>query len=136
MLEFLIQIVAQILVELVGDLLLRNAFHGVANALRSTIGRYVVGALVGFGFGLGWGDHLSGQTTWPKLLWVSLALAGVALVLAVKTAGSPTEDDRTLTWHDVMSPPWRWSRDRLLGFVVINLAVAGGIGLTFSPGPA
>lgn len=140
MIEFVIQVLAQIIVELVGDVLLGNAFRRVVNVLRSAIGRAVVGGLIGFGFGLAWGDHLSGQSTWPKLLWVSLALAGVALVFAVRAAGRPAAGAPTAivgeTWRDLMTPPWRWRPDRLLGFVVINLAIAGGIGLAFSPGPS
>ena len=140
LLEFVIQVVAQILVELVGDVLLGNAFRGVANVLRSTLGRYVTGALLGFGFGLAWGDHLSGQSTWPKLLWVSLALAGVAVVLAVNAAGRPAAGDPTALagdpWRDIVTPPWRWRPDRLVGFVVVNLAIAGGIGVAFNPGPS
>jgi hypothetical protein len=34
----------------------------------------------------------------------------------------------------VLTPPWRWSRERLIGFAILNIALAAGIGITFRPG--
>jgi hypothetical protein len=134
-LEFLIQFVVQLVVEVIGDFLLETAFHGVANVLRSRIGRYAIAALAGFGFGLAWGDHLRGNATWPKLLWVSLALAAAALIAAVTRVANPaaTIPAEGSALRQALTPPWRWHPDRLIGLVVLNLAIAGGIALAFDP---
>lgn len=134
-LEFLIQLVVQLVVEVIGDFLLETAFHGVANVLRSRIGRYAIAGLAGFGFGLAWGDHLSGNATWPKLLWVSLGLAAAALIAAVTRAAKPAAAGpvKGYALRQALTPPWRWHADRLVGFVVLNLAIAGGIALAFDP---
>lgn len=135
MLEFVIQLLVQLVVEVIGDFLLETAFHGVANVLRSRIGRYAIAVLIGFGFGLVWGDHLSGHATWPKLLWVSLALATAALMAAVTRAANPAgaSPAEGSALRQALAPPWRWHADRLVGFVVLNLAIAVGIALAFDP---
>lgn len=135
LLEFLIQLLVQLVVEVIGQLLIETAFHGVANVLRSRLGRYAVTILAGFGFGLVWGDHLSGNVSWPKLLWVSLGLAAAAFVAAIARAAypmdnSPSDDN---TFRAALAPPWRWRTDRLAGLVILNLAVASGIALAFRP---
>ena len=132
--EFVVQLLVQLVVEVIGQLLVETAFHGVASALRSRVGRYVLGALAGFGFGLAWGDHLSGHPTWPKLLWVSLGLAATAFVLAVGRGSEAGREMPTSPWAVVTTPPWHWSADRFFGFVVLNLALALGIAVGFSPG--
>jgi hypothetical protein len=133
LLEFLIQLLVQLVVEVIGDLLIETALHGVANVLRDRIGRYAIAAVVGFGFGLAWGDHLSGETSWPKLLWVSLALATAALVAAVTRSARRADRGRVegSALRQALTPPWHWQPDRLVGFVVLNLAIAGGIALAF-----
>ena len=135
LIELVIQLFVQVVVEVIGQLLVETAFRGVANALRSRIGRYALGALAGAGFGLVWGNHLSGQATWPKLLWVSLGLAATAFVLAIGRGDEEAVETSTSPWAEVTKPPWQWSGDRFYGFVVLNLALALGIALGFSPGP-
>ena len=129
--EVLVQLLVQLFVEVIGDLLLESAFHGVARTLASRIGRYVVGGVVGLGFGLAWGHHLTGGSHWPKLLWVSLALGAAAFVLAVTRprASQPSP----FGWRDALAPPWRWSEDRLLGFTLLNGCIALGILIAFRP---
>jgi len=135
LLEFVVQLLVQLVVEFIGDFLLETALHGVANVLRSRIGRYAIAALVGFGFGLAWGDHLSGHESWPKLLWVSLSVAAVALVAAILRAAHPMNSRPTegSALQQALTRPWRWPTDRLMGFVVLNLSIAGGIALAFQP---
>ena len=129
--EVLIQLFVQFVVEVIGDLLLGSAWHGVARTLTSRIGRYVVGAVVGLGFGLAWGHHLTGGAQWPKLLWVSIALGAAAFVLAVTRPRSA--EPSSFGWREVLDPPWRWSEDRLLGFALLNGCIALGILIAFRP---
>jgi hypothetical protein len=129
--ELLVQIVIQFVVEVIGDLLIDTAFRGLARALQTALGRYVTGAVLGLGIGLAWGHHLSGSATWPKLLWVSLGLAAAALVLA---PSRPAGVAAGSLWRQALTPPWRWPASRLVGFAVLNLAIAAGIALTFRSG--
>lgn len=88
----------------------------------------MLAAGVGLGFGVLWGDHLSGQATWPRLLWVSLGLAVVALMGALVRTARPAPANGA-----VLVVPWRWPADRLYGLVALNLAIAGGIAVGFQP---
>ena len=36
-------------------------------------------------------------------------------------------------WRNVLVPPWRWAVHRLVGFAVLNLALAFGIATSFTP---
>ena len=72
----------------------------------------------------------AGRTDPPKSLWVSIGLAGVFVALAVARAvrrRRPVADD------GVTLLPWRWSVLRLVGFAVLNVAAAAGIGAGFTP---
>jgi len=124
--ELLIQLIVQVVVEIVGQYLVGKALNRAASVLTTRIGRYVIGAVIALGFGIGWGQHLSGRAHWPKLLWVSLGLAVVAAVLASRRR-APGADHWMLTWRALIAPPWQWSRSRLIGFAVINVALALGI---------
>ena len=123
--ELLVQFIVQVVVEVVGQYLLSKALDRAATVLTTRIGRYVIGAVLALGFGIGWGEHLSSRAHWPKLLWVSLGLAVVAGFLARRRRSYGEHPG--LTWRTVFAPPWRWSRQRLIGFAVINLALALGI---------
>jgi hypothetical protein len=135
LLELILQLLVQLVVEVLGELLLATAFRGAATALRSRVGRYVVGVVAGVACGWAWGQHLTGGATWPKLLWVSLALAGGATLLAISRRGHETIPDQegNSIWAGALVPPWRWDSERLLGFVLLNLAIALGIGIGFTP---
>ncbi len=134
--ELLIEIVGQVVFELV----LEGAFHGVARLLENRVVRTVLGALlavaVGYGGGYWWGSRLTelGRTDPPMSLWVSIGLAVLFLALAAARArarraqsGPPGVAERLL--------PWRWSGPRLLGFALLNGAAAGGIAVGFVPRP-
>lgn len=135
--ELLIQLIVQLVVEVLWDLLLEGLFRGLAEALVRRTGRFVLGALMGFGFGSAWGHHLTGGSSWPKLLWVSLLLGGTALVLAAGRAGAAADgasaERRQPALRDLLAPPWRWSAERLVGFTIINAGIAAGIALSFRP---
>lgn len=135
--ELLIQLIVQFVIEVLWDLLLESLLRGLAEALVRRTGRFVLGGLVGLGFGWAWGHHLMGGSSWPKLLWVSLLLGGIALVLAAGRAGAPndivTSASRPRRVAAVLAPPWRWSAERLVGFAIINAGIAAGIALSFGP---
>lgn len=131
LLEALIQAIIEIVVQLLGLIAVEAALEGVAHALANRIGRLVIGTSVGLAFGVAWGTHLNGQSHWPRLLWVSLAFAVIAVVLAMGRDGAQQEE--MPGWRSLLVPPWRWSRDRLIGLVLINAGIAIGIVLSFRP---
>lgn len=136
--DFVIELLIQLFVELIldglGELLFKTPFRRVGRALGSNAARYTLGAIAGFGFGVFWGAHLSGNETWPKLLWVSLALAAVAGLAAVVRRSNPLlSPPHRDVWRDVLVPPWEWQVERLVGFMVLNLAIAAGIATSFTP---
>jgi hypothetical protein len=137
--DFLIEALIQIVVQILGELVIEGAFHGVAAVLRRQVGRWITGSLMGLGFGLAWGRHLSGATHYPRLLWVSLALTLVALVLALERPRSERSDPRdrtsTLDLKWLVTPPWKWGFERLYGFAFINAGIAVGVLAAFSKGP-
>jgi hypothetical protein len=98
----------------------------------SRTGRLTVSTLCGCAVGAAWGAHLRGASAWPRLLWVSLALAAVALVLAVGRQGAATERRGTARGlravsRETLLPPWRWGAERLTGFALINLGISLGV---------
>ena len=138
--ELLFEIVGQVILEL----LLEGTFRGVARLLSGRTTRALLGATVGvaagYGGGYWWGSRLTelGRTDPPKSLWVSIGLAALFLTLAVVKArrGEPRPTDRVpgQRMADVLAP-WRWSVMRLLGFALLNAAVATGITVGFTPRP-
>jgi hypothetical protein len=135
--EFVIQFIVQVLIDVLWDALLEGMLRGLAELLFRRVGRFVLSALFGFGCGWFWGHHLTGGSSWPKLLWVSLVLSGTALALAAGRAGATSErlpaGGRQFPWTALLAPPWRWSAERLLAFTTINAAIATGIAVSFRP---
>lgn len=125
-LELLFQLVVQLVFEILGEALLEGGARGAATILRNRVLRSALGALLGFGFGLFWGAHLSGGAHWPRLLWVSLSLA-------VAAAAWATGRERGAGWERPFALPWTWSAERLYGFAALNVALAAGIAVTFRP---
>jgi hypothetical protein len=129
--EFLLEIVGQLVLELFIDLVGR----GVGRALRTPFVKAVLGlavaAAVGFGGGYWWGDRLTelGRTDPPRSLWVSIGLAGVFVAFAVVRAvrGRPFSE------RHVLFVPWRWPVLRLVSFAVMNATAAAGIAAGFTP---
>jgi hypothetical protein len=119
--ELLIQFVLQVVFEILGEF----AFEVLA---KTRWGRWICGTALGLVFGGFWGDHLSGGEHWPKLLWVSAAMAVVAFTLCF---GRRAPENDMSFWGYVTQLPWEWSFDRLLGFGLINVGIAAGILVTF-----
>ena len=97
-----------------------------------------VSALIGCAVGAASGDHLREATTSPRLLWVSLVLAAVALVLAVGRQGAERQLRGTgrglRVVREVVLPPWRWGAERLAGLALLNVGIAAGILVVKAPG--
>ena len=135
--EIILELVLEFFGQVILEFLLDGIGRGVARVLRNRLVKAVLGlvtgAAVGFGAGYWWGARLTelGRTDPPKSLWVSIALAGVFLALAVARGvrrRRPAADDDTVTLA-----PWRWSVLRLVVFGVMNTAAAAGIAAGFTP---
>lgn len=131
--ELLVQVL-QLLIQLVVQALVEVVFEGFVEGLRFRVFRQVLGGLLGVGFGLAWGQHLTGGAHWPRLLWVSLALAAASAVLALQR--DRRADRRELSWQTLLELPWRWPAERLVGLAIINAGIALGIAIAFRPGAA
>lgn len=141
--ELLFELVFEFLGQVVLEFLLEGTFRGLARLLSNRVVRAVLGVGLGVAVGLGggywWGSRLTelGRTDPPKSLWVSLGLIVLFLLLALvqslrgepRSARSPS---RRYRMAEVLTP-WRWSTARLLGFAVLNAALAAGIGAGFTP---
>jgi hypothetical protein len=131
--ELLIEIVFQFL----GELLFDTAFRLLANRVV----RAVLAAAAGFGGGYWWGARLTelGRTEPPSSLWVSIALvalfAAIALVKILRRDPPRLRPDSRMDRFEEAFTPWRWSAARLLGFALVNVAVAAGIAAGFDPQP-
>ena len=128
--DFLIELILQFIGQIVVEVIFEAVQPRLARAFRTRLGRYALAALVGGGFGLGWGWHLTNQPHPPKLLWVSILLAVAATVLAQGKRGTDDGSASVATqtpWRVVLTPPTRWSSDRWIDFVVLNLAMTAGI---------
>ncbi len=131
--ELLVQLIVQIVVEFLFDVVLRGAFVGLKRKLTTASGRRVFTAVVAAGFGVAWGAHLAAHPHLPRLVWVSLVLAAVAIALTARRhrPGEPVRDGfwrRSLTW------PWRWPTARLVDFALLNAALAAGTTVGYSVG--
>lgn len=131
--ELLFEIVFQFLAELLFDTAFRLLAHRVVRA--------VLAAAAGFGAGYWWGARLIelGRTEPPRSLWVSIALAAlfatVALVKVLRRHRPRRRPDARMDRFEEALTPWRWSAARLLGFALVNVAVAAGIAAGFDPRP-
>jgi hypothetical protein len=129
--EFLLEIVGQLVVEV----LIQLVGQGLGRVLQNRVVKAVLGlavaAAIGFGGGYWWGERLTelGRTDPPRSLWVSIGLAGVFVALAVVRAvrGRPFSERR------VLLVPRRWPVLRLVTFAVMNSAAAAGIAAGFTP---
>lgn len=131
--ELVVQLVVQVVVEVLYELLLRFAWKGLAHLVRNVVSGFVLSFLAGLGLGWLWGAHLVGNETWPKLFWVSIALGLVAFAYAMsRPAGFAPQADR-FSITALVTPPWKWEAERLVGFAIINAGIALGIALAFGP---
>lgn len=126
--DFLFEFLFQIMFEVIGEALLEFGFRGASRVWRSTIGRWTVSVIVGFGFGAYWGHYLSEAGTGhrPRLLWVSVALAVLAVITALVAGRRIHAEERAML-------PWTWPTARLIGFAALNIAIAVGIAVAYQP---
>ncbi len=131
--EFLFELVFQFVFEVLGEFLVDAGYHGTVRVFRSRAGRFGAASAVGLGAGLFWGAWLSdaGRVQEPRALWISL---GFGIVAGLGALWRRRRGDRPGR-QPVLTPPWRWPAYRLVGFAVLNLAVAAGVAIGFSPQP-
>jgi hypothetical protein len=129
--EFILEVVVQLVLEIFGEFLFDVGFRGAARLLRSRVVRYSIAAGVGLAFGLWWGNRLSDAARLPRLFWVSVALAVVAAIGVLVRRGRPDPVGAERLSSVVM--PWRWPEYRFAGFVVLNVALAVGIFIGYEP---
>jgi hypothetical protein len=135
--EALVQLVVQFVIEVVFESLLEGAFRGLARALTARAGQRLLTVAAGLGFGIAWGWHLADQPHPPKLMWVSIALAAAATVLALDSRTSPRATEPKATagfWQRALLPPWRWPAARWLDFAMLNVTIAAGTAVGYSFG--
>jgi hypothetical protein len=129
--EIIFELVFQFVFEIVIEGLLELGWHGTAKVLRSRPGRYTASASVGFIGGVLWGAHVAelGQPDRPRLFWVSIVIAIVALLAAAYRRSRPADAISTRSF----ALPWTWPAWRLVGFAVLSGAVAAGIATGWQP---
>lgn len=129
--DFIFEVLFQFIFEVLGEFLFEAGFHGAARVLRSRVGRYVVASMAGLGAGIWWGARLSekGRVQEPRTLWISLGLTAFAGLAAIWRwrRGPPFGK------QSIVSAPWRWPAYRLVGFAILNAAVAVGVAIGFQP---
>lgn len=125
-LELVVGLIVQLVLEVVSGLLELAAVEGAARALQSRPGRWGLTALFGLAVGAIWGYSLRDQYHLPRLLWVALAFAVLAVLVRLFA-----DRDRVVPtlsgWRQLVTVPWRWTNERLTGLVFLNVALAGGV---------
>lgn len=135
--DFIFEFLLQVIVEVIGEALLELGCRGASRVLRSSIGRYAVSVLVGFGSGAWWGSYLAdaGSGHRPRLFWVSIGVGLASSLAAVARARRPRLTGMR-AFRAQLEPavaPWQWPAYRLWGFAVLNFAIAAGIAVGYSP---
>lgn len=135
--DFIFEALVQVLFEIVGQILVEAGFHATAVVLRSRIGRYVVASAAGLGGGIWWSARLSarGRVQEPRALWVSIGLMALAVLLAARQRTGSHGHEELPGLRSVIAPPWKWPVYRLVGFALLNAAIAVGIAVSFRPHP-
>jgi hypothetical protein len=124
--EFVAQVIFEVVVELGG--------HAVARVLDTRIGRAIASAtlMAGFGFvgGYAWGRHVAdiGHKGMPRTLWVSLGLAALAAVLAVRTRRDADWEERVASVPTVLKP----TAERFAQLSFLNVTIALGVLVGFN----
>jgi hypothetical protein len=152
--EIIFEILFELVFQLLLEVLFESGFRGAGRVLQNKVVRVGLGVVTGSGLaywaGWWWGDRLSdaGRAELPNAFYVSLGLAAAfgALALAqtirtrsegpaiggppiVDRPSAPTEPSAVLRHLS----PLHWSPGRLLIFATINIALAAGISVGFTP---
>jgi uncharacterized membrane protein YfcA len=142
MLEFIIEVVAQTLLEGLFELIVEGwrAISGSNSPTKSSsadrrsqsgvrnVVTLLVGALLAIGLGILWGRHAKsvGRSTPPLAIWFSL-LSAVVLGLTAwwRRSNPPHQPFRRLQ-------PWTWSPRPLIRMAVVNIGGAIGVAVGFA----
>ena len=146
--EVIVEILFEGVFQLVLEILSEFGFRGVGKVLSNRVVRWVLGTVsagaLAYGAGWWWGDRAAdaGDPEIPTTFFVSIGLATVFGLLALLRAvrgpradtfrGSFTDQfDEPAESIRLMSPV-HWSAMRLLGFCLVNVAVAIGVNAGYS----
>jgi uncharacterized protein YacL len=134
--ELIIEFIVELVLQLVVEVLLQPGFNWLERFLRTTVGRVVVtllvSAITGILLGVLWGRHVADlpSPAFPRAVWVSLALAGLGVVVAVLRNARADVSAALDRLPAVVRP----DGIRLSGFVVLNLALALGMTMGYGAG--
>ena len=136
MVDFLFEVVIEAVFEFLIHVVAQWGFNTVADLMRAKVTRYTLSVVAGFGFGLWWGARLAGADLAgrPRLFCVTLAVAAVALVAAFDRMRRGREGARPRGAAGLLVAPWHWDAPRLASFALLNVAVAAGIDVGYTPG--
>ena len=125
--DFIIEVLFWFIFEVLGEVLFEAGSHGAAAVLRSFVGHFVVASVAGLGAGLWWGARLSerGRVREPRTVWMNQS----------RSRRSGCGSGGLAMEASVVSPPWCWPTYRLVGFAILNAAVAAGVAIGFHPHP-
>lgn len=132
--EFVLELVAQIVLEFVFEGIGEAGYDGVRAVWRHVVGRAFVHGLAGLAFGAWWAERLDDgvRTVPPNLLWVSLVLAVGGTVGALVAAH--LDRDQAASGPQPRPngfAPWTWPPSRWVLFAVLNAGLATGVLVAF-----
>lgn len=141
--EVILELLFEGVFQLVLEILSEFGFRGIGKVLSNRVVRWVVGTVTGaalaYGAGWWWGNRATeaGDAEIPTSFAVSIGLAVVFGVLALLRAlRGRRRDTFRVSWTDLfdepaesirLMSPVHWSALRLLGFCLVNVAIAVGI---------
>lgn len=132
--ELIFELIAEFIGQLVFEAVVELGGRGLARVLDTRIGRAVVPAAVmaaiGFAGGYAWGRHVAdiGQAGVPRTIWVSLALAILAALLALRTRRNPDWETRVEPLPVALRP----TAERFALLAFLNITIALGVAAGFN----
>jgi hypothetical protein len=130
--ELIFEVLAELIVQIVFEVIIELGGRAVGRVLETKIGRVVASATVmatiGFGGGYAWGRHVAdiGRQGVPRAIWVSLALAILAAVLALRARANVDSEPRFESLPSRLQPTAE--RFALLSFLNVTLAIGVAVG--------
>ncbi len=137
MFDFIAEIIAQIVIEIIGDFLLAFGANTIGRALASKTGHMIatamVTAAVGLGGGYVWGLHVAdiGRRGVPRTIWVSLALAALATAFALMARSHDVVNEHADPRFRTLPKRLRPTVGRLVLLVLLNVTIAAGVATGF-----